>query len=212
VSDSVCGRPTKKGTPCKAPAVFLDAPDGGLVRAEACLNHATPSDKAARAAIEGARQAAEEQRRNMAPACWSWPVPKNVADWQPTPDPALAVLVAAGLKLPQGTPEDRCRALLDWWQQGRCAICGRPDPYLVDDHDHATGLTRGYLCTSCNTREGMTKGDTEGPFARYRDRPPVVILGIRIRYWNLVCGEYAQPQPPVGRRGRWEETAGKGIL
>jgi hypothetical protein len=146
------------------------------------------------------------------PACWSWPVPANIADWQPAPDPTVALLVAAGLNMPQDTAEDRDRALLTWWQQGRCAICGRPDLRLVDDHDHATGLTRGYLCTSCNTREGTTTRDTDGPFAGYRARPPVTILGIQLRYWDPVRREYAQPRPAPDLADRWEETAGKGIL
>jgi hypothetical protein len=195
--------------------VLHDIPGGGLVRAEACLNHATPADIAARAAIEVERQAAEERWRNTAPACWSWPVPENVADWQPAPDPTAALLAAAGLAIPTGTPEDAAEsrgvALLSWWQQGRCAICGRPDNYLVDDHDHATGMIRGYLCTSCNTREGVTKGETVGPFARYRDRPPTAILGIRLRYWDAFRSEYARPELPAARRDLWEDAVTDGI-
>jgi hypothetical protein len=41
---------------------------------------------------------------------------------------------------------------------GRCALC----PYaglLVCDHDHTTGLTRGWLCRKCNTGLGKL-GDT----------------------------------------------------
>jgi hypothetical protein len=38
------------------------------------------------------------------------------------------------------------------WQCGRCAICGchNRDDRLVLDHDHASGLVRGWLCQGCN--------------------------------------------------------------
>lgn len=41
---------------------------------------------------------------------------------------------------------------------GRCPICGR-DGELVLDHDHATGLTRGWPCRRCNSGLGLL-GDT----------------------------------------------------
>lgn len=40
------------------------------------------------------------------------------------------------------------------WQAGRCAYCGLPDDQLVLDHDHDTGLCRGYLDRGCNISEG----------------------------------------------------------
>lgn len=42
---------------------------------------------------------------------------------------------------------------------GRCAICTLPNNRLYLDHDHATSLARGMLCTSCNTGLGMFKDD-----------------------------------------------------
>lgn len=46
-------------------------------------------------------------------------------------------------------------------QAGRCAICRRKnkDMTLVVDHDHASGLVRGLLCSSCNTAIGMFQDD-----------------------------------------------------
>lgn len=93
------------------------------------------------------------------PACWSWETP-------PLPQPA------------------HLGALIEW-QKDRCAICGvhRPSPnarpVLHEDHDHATGDTRGFLCTRCNTGEGH---DRHPVFELYRQRSPASILGTLHRY------------------------------
>lgn len=48
---------------------------------------------------------------------------------------------------------DQWKTLLDK-QQGKCAICERPEKNfkkaLAVDHDHITGEIRGLLCFSCN--------------------------------------------------------------
>jgi len=49
--------------------------------------------------------------------------------------------------------EDRWLAMT-LWQNGRCAVCGEVDD-LVTDHDHSTGLIRGFLCQDCNQAEGL---------------------------------------------------------
>lgn len=99
-----------------------------------------------------------------APACWSWPVP-------PKPD------------IRHTRPDDVATFVFDVlmeWQGDRCAICGREGGAPVTDHCHLTGIVRGFLCGSCNLREGHG-GDA--PWAvKYRHRPPTVILGLATKY------------------------------
>lgn len=90
------------------------------------------------------------------PACWSW-----------TPE-------AIGHQ-----PATEWQVLRNW-HHGRCAMCGDRPRRLVEDHDHATGLTRGFLCQSCNILEGY--GNEHLGFALYRTRPPAAILGMSLIY------------------------------
>lgn len=111
------------------------------------------------------------------PACWEWPV-----------DPDLTKHV--------GKPAQAICALRDW-QAGRCAVCGLDKrSRMVEDHEHATGLTRGFLCWSCNQKEPLRGG----LFDRYRERPPTVMLGLRINYaswrnWKSMGGAPGVPLP-----------------
>lgn len=89
------------------------------------------------------------------PECWSWPVPTN--------------------------PAESGFALLAAWHEGRCAICGVAAVHQVLDHEHDSGLVRGWLCRSCNVREGLSHDDV---FDRYRVRPPAQTLGVRIFYFG----------------------------
>lgn len=100
--------------------------------------------------------------------------------------------------------------MLDW-QDGRCAICGhgqkvRPARRHLD-HDHWTGLVRGYLCPNCNISEGVNAYDYEHPtvWSYYRQRPPVLILGIEIRYYNPRTGGY-----DIGEAERERRMFGEG--
>lgn len=73
--------------------------------------------------------------------------------------------------------------LLVEWQDASCAVCGSKGTELVEDHDWNTGLTRGYLCRSCNTREAKS----DSPLWRaYRERPPTAILGMTIEYVSMM--------------------------
>lgn len=109
----------------------------------------------------------QEAYDRRAPACWSWAAP-----WD-------------------GLPDDPWYRLVDW-QDDRCAICGTRSRGLVLDHDHETALVRGWLCASCNISEGHDGRDV-GLYAKYRQRNPAKILGVRFRYVGIF-GE-AEPEP-----------------
>jgi hypothetical protein len=99
------------------------------------------------------------------PACWRWPAP-------------LTCTFA---------DEDTAEEFLAKWNR-ECAICGRTG-VLVKDHDHRTGMVRGFLCRSCNIKEGFSSAEV---FRRYRERNPASIFGVSIRYYSPITG-YAEP-------------------
>ena len=54
-------------------------------------------------------------------------------------------------------------------QGGKCAVCSKTQQRAFDvDHDHATGVVRGLLCTSCNRMIGHA-GDSETNLRRAAD-------------------------------------------
>lgn len=91
------------------------------------------------------------------PACYGWPLPIEMCD-----DPYRALVA---------------------WQAGRCAMCGHavPGRALSEDHDHATGLTRGFLCRGCNLHEGHCSSRTCA-CSKWRGRSAVDLLGVTIEY------------------------------
>lgn len=90
------------------------------------------------------------------PACWSW-------EFDPT--------------TPRGTEQEQGHRLL-LWQDSRCAVCGCGDA-ATEDHDHESGLTRGYVCRRCNLGEAVSGLRV---FALYRWRHPTSILGLHLPY------------------------------
>jgi hypothetical protein len=55
-------------------------------------------------------------------------------------------------------------------QNGLCAICGRPERFVLKDgglralsvdHNHETGQIRGLLCHACNVALGLLQDDPE---------------------------------------------------
>jgi hypothetical protein len=63
-----------------------------------------------------------------------------------------------------------------------CAMCGVAPLEIITDHDHATGLVRGYLCPGCNTAEGKPGRLSAAIVAGYRERHPSAILGHREKW------------------------------
>lgn len=66
------------------------------------------------------------------------------------------------IKVLYGLSEEELHALYAK-QEGRCAICKRPEgeKALCVDHDHNTGEVRGLLCNSCNAMLGYAGDNTE---------------------------------------------------
>lgn len=187
-----CGRPTKRGTPCRqSPLSYWRLPNGEG-RPHSCLRHLTAEELAeydrAMAAAETAEAEAYRAVDEMAPACWGWTVPENLTLQGPDQD-------VSGL------------AAIEAWQAGRCGICATHGR-LVTDHDHSTGLIRGLLCSRCNTAEVFRD---VGPYRRYRERPPAMILGVQARYWNPIAADCACPQTGIREADKWTDAASDDI-
>lgn len=102
-------------------------------------------------------------------------------------------------RLSQSTVRKIMVELLLHRQGDRCAVCGsrafgritspRKYSYAVLDHDHATDLVRGALCSRCNSAEGGAPGtwtaELEPLLVAYRADPPAAAFG-----WY-----YGQPEP-----------------
>jgi len=116
------------------------------------------------------------------PACWRWKVPgraeaerlqdrlrRERLEWNPDPAPY---------------PGEELRwVLMAEMHKERCAICGRRcSRSLRTDHDHKTGLIRGFLCPSCNTTEGCGSTGTGGIYGKYRAIHPALMCGVRVQY------------------------------
>lgn len=102
----------------------------------------------------------------LEPECWAWPVPETLT----FADERTAYLFLRHWNYVCAIGGHACAAYS--WGSGLHR--------LVEDHDHDTGLTRGFLCNAHNSLEGW--GSCYPPVVRYRKRPPAVILGIVHHY------------------------------
>lgn len=169
-----CERPNKSGTTCQGTRVAVAY--GALDVAPACNRHLTDQERAEIAHVEARwqqeLQAAYPEIMRLVPL--------------DTQDPACWTWEVQG----------------DLWDfhRGRCATCGAQRVQLVEDHDHDTGLIRGYLCRSCNGREGTATRYDDHIWSRYRRRNPASILGIVERYIDPLSGV-----EDAGNTARWAD-------
>lgn len=89
---------------------------------------------------------------------------------------------------------------LHTWQDKRCAMCGRDGEKTVLDHCHETGLARGFLCSSCNTKELTQKNNIEWKI--YKAFPPAKLLGLHF-YYN----DFGQAPYPIEHLFSKEEVS-----
>lgn len=96
--------------------------------------------------------------------------------------------------------------LVSMWHLDECAICGSRG-YTLVDHDHATHMTRGMLCRSCNSREGALHG---GAYAMWREGcNPGRIYGLAEEYWSTFTSLEHLPSPSSDTMRRGAEAAGR---
>lgn len=181
---SCCTRMTKAGAPCMNNRVRWHRSE--MADPQSCGSHLTSEERAELDELNARFHAEfvapmlewEVTRFSGDPACWSWA--------PPAPGSTGVSLLA--------------------WQQGRCAICATTSFPLDEDHDHQTGLVRGYLCRSCNSCEGSRRG---GVWDKYREQNPASICGVRERYWHPIRQEYAEPAAPYDP---WKDNPLRGVL
>lgn len=94
------------------------------------------------------------------------------------------------LLMQYGITEEELKIVLKF-QGGVCAICSRPPVKirLNADHDHKTGVLRGFICMTCN------KG-----LAMFRDHP--LNLEAAVAYLFAYPAASALGYFPMGRTGR----------
>ncbi|MGC4989901.1 endonuclease domain-containing protein [Nocardia salmonicida] len=152
-ADLNVGATCGRGSGCSRPPAF---------GTPACYRHLDKQEREATKTMrEGARPFVDRWLPTLWPACWYWAVPEE-GYW--------------------ASPK-----AIYQWQDGQCAICAEPwerggNWGMVLDHDHNTGLIRGWLCRNCNAAEGHPTVD--GRRLNYRRRSPAAMLGVRRSYYK----------------------------
>lgn len=161
----LCPRTYKNGRPCRHPRLRTPISLGWM---PSCGRHLSPEERTEFSRLQAVQDQIDE---GFTPSCWTWPIPqrdgieKRISDSANGDETVIEFIGHDDF-------------LFHEFHDGRCAICGRRTD-LVEDHDHETGLRRGYLCASCNISEGVSRHPL---FSKYRDRNPASILGVQIVY------------------------------
>jgi hypothetical protein len=135
--------------------------------------------------------------RDASPACWSWEPPTEAFREE------VRARYGAAARLLGG---DFGTIVMSEWQQDRCAACGC-NGALAEDHDHVTGLIRGYLCRRCNQAEGIDDGSSR-VWREYRERNPASICGVEAQYYDSFAKEFAEPAQP---HDKWKNHPMRGV-
>lgn len=145
-----------------------------------CLDESAPMLSAAFRRRRGT--SVRKPHRGPGPAChlWTPPCDSDLAAIR-SMSIAEARQYGAGNGLAKMSEESWRWILMIEWHQGQCAVCGTRAGRHVTDHDHETGLVRGFLCWACNVME-PNAGENSDLFAPYRERPPAVICGVACLY------------------------------
>lgn len=106
----------------------------------------------------------------------------SIEERQRRREPTIAGLPECLMWTPPPPTLERSKALIREWQAGRCAACGIDAYAFVEDHDHDTGFTRGWLCRPCNSSEARS-GSLLWQWWR-RGANPAAILGVQAYYLN----------------------------
>lgn len=194
-----CTGTTRRGTQCRHSArPWPQELEGDPQR---CGNH-MPRDKREirKVWLDEQERRHQELLDARVPACWSWDPAVPLESIHAKYAASFSLKVAdAFLRRFHSGEERALQLVLAEWHDDRCAVCGGRGERVID-HDHDTGLIRGFLCRSCN---GLEPHDN-GLFRRYREKSPAQILGIRLLYVDPIYG-VAEPRTP--RRDQLDDHA-----
>ena len=168
-----CGRLNSRKRQCQRPRMAAPWPNPANWISQSCKIHASLDELATwRRAREESEQWCAEYQQALPIRCWEWAV---------LDEHRHRAAMAVADPLSEAAQQIAWDLLADW-QDDRCAVCGSRSGSVLD-HDHETGLVRGWLCRRCNTKEGFAS-QAHQRVVRYRTRPPTAILGIRLVYYG----------------------------